>query len=195
MKRSGVALILVCLSFARSIHAADPVRPSPEIVALQQRVKELEKQIQALREETAQKIQQRIVADTALLSLAEKVSPDLTVLEPSRPHIYQPVRLDSSGIILLVSLERVEPYIDGYKAILDIGNPSSARFSGYDVTTSWSYDETRYKKKRSDTFTGTLEPGTWTKTELILPGTSGSELRFIAIGIKASSVVLRQATN
>jgi|SRR5665213_1831783 len=196
MKRSGVALTLVCLSFARSVRAADAVKPSPEVAALQQRVRELEKQVQALREDTAEKIQQRVAVDNAIASILEKVSLDVTVLEPSRPNIYQPVRLDSSGLILLVSIEHVEPYLDGYKIVLSIGNPSSAKLSGYDLTSSWSYDEARYRKKRSDTFTGTLEPGTWTKTELILPETSGSELRFVAIGIKATNVMLRrQAAN
>lgn len=69
-----------------------------------------------------------------LLELAQK-SYRTADLDPSSLKKYQ--RIDTSSGFFLVALEDVMPYLDGYKLILSIGNPSSATYNGFTLKVKW----------------------------------------------------------
>ncbi|MEW6408644.1 MAG: hypothetical protein AB1488_00830 [Nitrospirota bacterium] len=69
------------------------------------------------------------------------------VLDPSSLKHYE--RIDTSSGFFLISLEDVTPYLDGYKLILSIGNPSSATYAGFTLRVKWGkryYDSGEYLK-------------------------------------------------
>lgn len=120
-------------------------------------------------------------------------------LDPASPKKYQ--RFDSQDGFFVVSFENAEPYLDGYRVAIEIGNLSSARYVGFKLDTTWGprYDwekstEESYKKweelrqKKEFTFTNPLLPGTWNKVELILPATKASQVGFIELSITTDTI-------
>jgi hypothetical protein len=111
-------------------------------------------------------------------------------------------RVDSGSVDLLVLVEDVTPYLDGYKLTLQIGNPTSALLTNARLDVSWgnklSPNSTDADfKKYLETFrqsefpvNGDLKPGMWTRTEIILSPASRDSFGEVSIGINVPAVVL-----
>jgi len=82
-------------------------------------------------------------------------------------------------------LDDIEPYSNGYKLVLSIGNPYYAVFSGMKTRARWGSafeteasekDMSAYEawektfKEKEETVTHELRPGTWNKITVIRPG-------------------------
>ena len=95
---------------------------------------DLNKQIKELKESL--EVTDKWVLDNwdKLDNLASKYT--IAELSPASPKKF--IRIDSlSGFSLLVSLEDVTPYLDGYRVKLEIGNPTTAVYVGYKMTVEW----------------------------------------------------------
>lgn len=110
-------------------------------------------------------------------------------------------RIDTDTGMFLVSVEDASPYLDGYRIILNIGNPSYAAYKGFKLTANWN---TVYKdgldfnqwikteRTKEVSFTESLEPGQWNRIELLLPATTGEQLGFFALSMDTSTISLRR---
>ncbi|MGH9718508.1 MAG: hypothetical protein ACRD4R_17505 [Candidatus Acidiferrales bacterium] len=120
------------------------------------------------------------------------------------------LRIDTDQGMFLVAVQNVEPYLDGYKITLDVGNTSSATFHGFKLHSEWNtkYDWTHYTeasfdswqketRKRDDSFPEVLYPGRWNAVEVLLPSTSAGQLGFFEVSMETSEVSLQlpPATN
>lgn len=127
---------------------------------------------------------------------------DSVMLDPSNPQGYS--RLDTANGWFLISLKSAEVYLDGYKLTLNIGNPSSATYTGLKIKTKWnsSYDWTHYSessfkvwqaamRSKDDDLTDALQPGAWNSVEIILPQTKPTELSYVQVSIETNTVSLR----
>lgn len=150
------------------------------IRALEQKVKTLEFQLDAALKWSAQ-IQSRWH--------------DTVDFDPALPDAFQ--RLDTDTGALFATLGVVEPYLDGYKVNLFIGNPSTARISTYTLSVKWaprrkpedSYDKwLKGRKEKVFEESEELRPGKWTALAIILPATSSSEFGYLQIQIDPKSV-------
>jgi hypothetical protein len=112
-------------------------------------------------------------------------------------------RVDTDLGFFLVSVREADQYLDGYRVLLDVGNPSYATYNGMKITVKWnrSYDWSKYTaesleawnkaiRNKEITLTDQLRPGAWNKVEVILPSTKGDELGSFVISMDVSSVVL-----
>ena len=122
----------------------------------------------------------------------------LDEVEEQRKYIFLDVsskayqKLDSDGLIFLISCDDIKPYAGGYKIPLLIGNPYLIVFSGFNLSIEWgkSYDSkkdkyTEWKKSlrnKEESFTNVLLPGQWNKVELIIFPAKEDEIQHLKIG-------------
>lgn len=112
-------------------------------------------------------------------------------------------RLDTDSGFFLVSLESVTAYLNGYKLMLDIGNPSDANFQSATISVTWSkpydwahYTDASYKQWQSAEHTQdfqvstTLRAGTWNPVEVDLVPAAADELGFLQLSMKVKGVLL-----
>ena len=115
-------------------------------------------------------------------------------------------RLDTEAGTFLVSIANVQPYLDGVKLTLDIGNVQSISYRGYVVTAeygihqpsepasnTWQAEYDAYKqslKTISETHADTLLPGKWNTATIILPNVKPTEFGYVSISLKMDVVEL-----
>ncbi|MGI6621047.1 MAG: hypothetical protein ACOX35_06370 [Bacillota bacterium] len=111
-------------------------------------------------------------------------------------------RLDHNNGFFLISVDSVEPYLDGQRVTLNIGNPLNATFNGFTATITWGKAIPQEAdvdawldwggSLRDQTFQmlDTLSPGRWNKVSFVLPGTAPDEARYLRISITTDVVSL-----
>jgi Protein of unknown function (DUF3251) len=130
---------------------------APDVAALEKRIKSLESKVYALE---------------------YKLDKDNSVELDTSSDVYQ--RVNSNNGSFLVRVIRAEPYLNGYKVFLAIGNTTTATFSGFDLSLKWGTTEPspgEFAKwmtwfnslnKKTQSFVQDLEPGRWNQVEVIL---------------------------
>jgi hypothetical protein len=114
-------------------------------------------------------------------------------------------RLDTSLGSFLVSVNDVKPYSNGYKLVLNVGNPYSASFKGITIKAKWGpafdskvseSDEKYYEnwqksfREKEETMTDELKPGTWNVLTLILSPAKAEDLGLIELSMSVSQTSL-----
>jgi hypothetical protein len=170
--------------------------PAPSLTS-QKQIDELKSQIAALRAkvlslETSQ-------GDSAYRLFKLELSKDAykSVVLDMTSRNYQ--RIDTDTGTFLISIEDASPYLDGYRIVLNIGNPSFAAYKGFKLTVKWN---TSYKKgmdpqqwinaerTKEISFVGSLDAGSWNRVEMLLPSTTGEQLGYFVVSMETSTVSL-----
>jgi len=153
-----------------------------------------QKQIDELKKETKELKEQ--VKNIDKLSFTQAVR--LDEVEDQRKYIFLDVsskayqKLDSDGLIFLISCDDIKPYAGGYKIPLLIGNPYLIIFSGFNLSIEWGkgYDSKKDKytewknslRNKKESFTNVLIPGQWNKVEIIIFPAKEDEIQHLKIG-------------
>lgn len=103
--------------------------------------------------------------------------------------------------IFLVSIEKLEPYLDGYKATLHIGNISTLTMLGGDFVVKWGLPWNTPNKKLTDiwasrkskkfTFAQNFPVGSYTAIEVALTPAKPEEVKTLNVAISWNRVSLR----
>ena len=123
------------------------------------------------------------------------------ILDPSSLNTYQ--RIDAGSFQLLVSLESVTPFLNGYKVVIDVGNPSTVKLSNVKVTCKWAkrFDWNNNSpdafKRWHDSIRSTevsvqktVVSGSWNPVEIVVLPASPEELGYLAISITTGTASL-----
>lgn len=159
---------------------------SGDVKTLHQQIEEVKNKLDNLEKQTTRL---RFELD------AEKTKYDSIVIDPSSKGY---LRLDSSTGSFLVSLRDVQPYADGYKLKLNIGNPTSATYSGFALDVKWnksfekfsSQDWDNAQHEKTFKFAEKLMPGSWNTVFLTLSPAQKEELEYIEISMTTDQVIL-----
>jgi hypothetical protein len=181
-------LIPFVLFFGSVVAAAQA--PSKEIAELKNQISALKAKIAVL-ETNRQEIYRRLSNAEFASSRYRTATLDLASKN------YQ--RLDTDMGSFMVAAESVEPYLDGYKVVLSIGNPMLATFNGFKLRVEWAtsitkaadyetWEKTRQQKEIS--FTEPLQPGRWNQVELLLPSTKPDQLGYFNLSLDISTISL-----
>ncbi|MCC6356190.1 MAG: DUF3251 domain-containing protein [Verrucomicrobiae bacterium] len=125
--------------------------------------------------------------------------------------------VDSQAGRFLVSCDGVEPYLDGHRVTLEIGNPFNATFSGFELairfgrrppTTTFdpstatvaTFESWRNQQKAWEnslrlqevSFLDELPPGSWKRVEAILSPSKPDEVGYVDLLIKTDIVTLKK---
>jgi len=159
---------------------------------------DLRKDLVDLRQEVAT-LKTKLEFDEYLLSTkqvkSDSISLDLT------QKAYQ--RLDTDTGFFLVSVEEAQPYLNGYKIHLSVGNPSYATYKDYKMTVKWNrvYDWAKYTQasyeewnkaiqEKEISFPDSLQPGAWNSVDLILAPVTPDQLGYLVLSMSTSTVSL-----
>jgi hypothetical protein len=127
-----------------------------------------------------------------------KLQHETIELDPSSPGAFQ--RVDSRTGPLLVSLTNVEPYLDGFKVILKIGNPLAIEYKGFKMKANYSprqrsgekwMDWYNKRKAKEFSFSQSLYPGQWNIIELIFPDTKPDAFGWISLSLETDRISLK----
>lgn len=197
---------LLCI--AQSTKATSPA-PTAHSADLQRQIDSLKKKIGELDAELAiLKGDSEAAGDIATLKGELDVVGDIlngkqdkndeVLLHPSSRDFQ---RLDTNLGSFLVSIKDVSPYLNGYKIILNIGNPSAADFADATIHLKWgkpynaklSMDVWENSLRSQDTkLTTNLSSATWNTVEIILAPASPDELQYLRLSMDTPSVILRK---
>jgi len=118
-------------------------------------------------------------------------------------------RIDTSSGFFLILVGNAEPYLDGYRLHLRIGNPTSARYNGFKLTLTWQKPVPKQKDGESDqefskrwdewlkaeprekefSFTEVLYPSSWNPVSLVVSPATPEELKELQISSMDTSQV------
>jgi ABC-type transporter Mla subunit MlaD len=126
------------------------------------------------------------------------------VLDPSDPDKF--VRVNTTSGFFLVSLKNVEPYLDGHKVTLDIGNPTTATYKNLRMKATWGSkfdpqlardDPSAYSKweaglKLKDvSVVDDVKPGAWNKITFVLAPSKPTEMGYLKLKMDFDTISLR----
>jgi hypothetical protein len=103
---------------------------------------------------------------------------------------------------VIVSMDKIEPYLDGYKVTLSVGNPTTVTFSDATIEVEWglpwgngrSYVETsKSRKKKTFSILKSFQPGAYTLTEVALTPAKAEEIKSLSVGVTWSKINMRRA--
>lgn len=105
--------------------------------------------------------------------------------------------------IFLASINKIEPYLDGYRVTFSVGNPTNMTFHGGEFKVGWGLPwGTKDKKfaeinasRRSKIFSIVQDflPGSYTAVSLALTPAKPDEIKLIDVGISWNRISLRQS--
>ena len=125
--------------------------------------------------------------------------------DPTGDKSYQ--RVDTDVAPFLVVLQHVQPYLDGERVTLLIGNPNNVSFSGVEIHAMWSKrvpdmklppeqlekawnEYNKSQREKSVTLTDTLRPGYWNKVTFTVAPAKSGDFGALGIGLKVNSLRL-----
>jgi hypothetical protein len=161
-----------------------------DVDALKKEVQELKVRVGAIQELQTKVFQLELARDEFRT----------TWFDPTGAKGYQ--RVDANIGYFLVTLENVEPYLDGQRVTLLIGNPNSATFSGFEVKASWRIraptegskntwaEWVNSQQEKVIKLTDTLRAGTWNKVTFIIAPAKAEQFGSLGIAITTNQIVL-----
>lgn len=121
---------------------------------------------------------------------------EIAWFDPQDDKKYQPVRGPAGPI--LVILEKVEPYLDGFTVHMRLGNPTSAGYTGFTADVKWGrefllnkdadYNKLADKKIEAKEY---LAPGSWTTVKFNVAPATAEQMRRIGFAPVFNSISLR----
>lgn len=209
--RSTSFILLTALSvptcFGQAVSAKTPtssLKPvaKPPEFATRGEVDELKRQLENLTKQISDLQAEKKSSDEFMYQVwfdVSKLKKDSAELDPASPNTY--IRVESDVGPLLVSLENAEPYLDGYKVHLTIGNPLSLTFKGFQIAATWAPRLSgndyagwlKKQKKKTFSLTQDLLSGRWNAVTLILPETKAEEVGYLEVSITINTISLGAA--
>lgn len=205
------------LPIALMLSGCEQPETTQKIAALEQRVKNQEEQNAALLSALAEN-EKRVNGQLSFLireALQRTLQEKTAVIDP---HSKGYSVLDTGRGSLLIFCDGVEPFLDGYRIKLRLGNPLYMRFSGFKLKfkfghkppelptkentkeeelvkafEKWPKDSEAWKKSLShaeESYTDDLSPGTWTSVEAVLPEAKAEDITYIEVGIETDRISL-----
>jgi len=220
-----IALLMKTRLFCHSLFAiamllfsCEKPETAQKIASLEQRLKSQEEQNAALINALGEN-DKRVNGQLSFLlqeALQRSVEQKTAIIDP---HSKGYSILDTGRGSLLISCDGAEPFLDGYRIKLRLGNPLYMRFSGFKLKfkfgqkpptlptkenvkdgnvakalfETWPKENEAWKeslKHAEESYTDDLLPGTWTNIEAVLPQANAEEIAYIEVGIEADRISL-----
>ena len=148
---------------------------------MQRSISELEKELRKLQ------------IDVLILKLSDN---ETAWFDPQDQQAYTGIKT-AVGQVLFV-LERVEPYLDGFKITFRVGNPTSATLNGFNAKITWgpkldaSASNQPSPREVEVKFTESIRSGAWAYVSANVAPAKPEEVRRIGITPKFNNVGLMQ---
>ena len=186
-------VLLPCLVVACAAQSTQAPKTGAAKAVAKPQVAELQKEIQELQKQN-QSLWDAVSKNNAAIKEIKRTSAEL---DPATPGTWMPLQSDAG--LLLVSIDKVEPYRDGCLVELNIGNTSIATFKGYAINAAWTHKKTdaenwpdwfKSEKQQQFKFTDDLVSGRWNKAQLVLSGTRPEDFGFLSVSLSVNTISL-----
>ena len=114
-------------------------------------------------------------------------------------------KIETNSGMFLISVKKMEKVDNGYRLVLEIGNPNAATYSGVKLRLHWgkkwdptfvhpSYDEWRGSLKGAEySYPGALESGQWTQISVdVVPAENTSQIERLECEMDVETVKLQE---
>lgn len=101
-------------------------------------------------------------------------------------------RVESNNGTFYIGCEDVQPFLDGFKLILRIGNPYFAAYGAAALHLSWWSGLPSARHSVQVTLTGKLRPGIWNRVEVRLTPATNDDLKSTFVSLEVNQVSLRR---
>jgi hypothetical protein len=103
-------------------------------------------------------------------------------------------RIDTNGGTFFVSVVKAEPYLNGYRLFINIGNPSMATFDGVKMTFLYGDSEKLAELQTKEISSpAKLAAGAWTQVEATLAPATTDNLKYVTLSMETNTLLLRRA--
>lgn len=106
-------------------------------------------------------------------------------------------RINTMSGFFLIDLERVEPYLNGVRVHIKIGNLMFATFHGFKLKVKWQetldFIDEREMKEEEISFTESLKAGHWNRIDFVLSPADPTKLGYLGLSIETDTVSLSKA--
>lgn len=197
MKNSRIATIAVVVALATGCSQRPDDKTAASVDALKQQVQSLTAKLQE-----AQQKQTDLAARITKLEFWQLVETDNSIALDPASKAYGVAKTNLGN--LLISVDNVSPYGDGYKVRLMVGNPNMVTFDGASLKVRWAEKpqwgaqgfnyakwSTSVQEKDVD-IPNTLLPGTWNSVEVVLSPATASQTGYLAVTATLNKLELRR---
>jgi hypothetical protein len=164
--------------------------PKTESAAVDKRLQELAGRLQKQQKDLTA-LQNRVSSDELTRNLESEAE-----LKPDDEG-YKVVSTDLGK--LTVRIQKVQPYTNGSRVTLEVGNLTSADIRGLKATVRFGSLDAQGRpddataRSRAVTFDGTMKAGSWTNLSVVLEGVPPDKLGFVLLGnIRHTGIQLRK---
>jgi hypothetical protein len=181
MKNLIKVSLFVCVLSALS-GCEDKSQPDPQIAKLEERITALEEKVQDV--------------ELKVFFAGVKGPQEFATFDPQDEKAYLPVAAPTGPVLII--LEKLEPYLDGFTVHMKIGNPSSASYSGLKAKVKWGR---KFDSKKDDDFNSLKEKeielkdfiaaGAWTVVKFNVAPAKADEVRRIVFQPDFNSLQMR----
>ena len=91
---------------------------------------------------------------------------------------------------VLVSLDRIEPYLNGFNVFIKIGNPSTAILHGVSGEINWGRSDSSDMQTKKFELLDSFPPGTWRSVKLTIGPANSQDLSKIVFSPKFNQISL-----
>lgn len=197
--RFAFTVILFLLSACGRYDAQQTPTSQAQVDKLEMEVESLKKQLESQQAEITE------VSRRRFMDILARDQYQSATFDPAANEIYS--RVDTTVGPFLMTVHAVSPNADGVKVILNLGNITTARYSGGKLHVKWATREPDQKmenyssaytkwigsiQEREITFTESLIPGRWNKVTVVLPGVQANKFGYLNVSMEVSQLQLMQ---
>ena len=168
---------LAAFAFATYTFASSTLRAQPQVTPSQDlsaRVAELEKTVEDLRQ--------------FIITVRTRQGVRYATLDCNSGQ-YSEVQTSSGSLIFFVSCAKIEPYLEGHKVTLNIGNLYAADFRNASLRLSHGTDFND-RREAQVKFSDRLPAGQWTPVVITVNPSKSEQFRHVAVEIDVETAVL-----
>ena len=167
---------------------------TPNVKDLQSSIEQLNSNISGLKNQIISMQKEQMQTDLEVYSL----SSNSASFSPSDVGVGYNV-LNTTVGHLVVTLQKLYKYADGYRVVFSIGNPTNAIINNCEATVQWGKmlggDETvsaweRSLQSKHIKLSKTIYPGTWTQVSFVLSPAQASQTAYISLSLKVTGISL-----
>lgn len=193
LQRLGICFVSVAIASGCQPQAAPTVSAAQPDKELAQKIEELRATIDVYKTTTD------YLRDKVFELEKRQNRYTTAIFDPRADQAYQ--RVDTVVGPVLVVLEDIQPFADGSRATLRIGNVTAATLSSCKLQLRWrakapseaealdAWVEKGEASKESS-LTNQFAPGSWTRTRVTLPGVTPQDMDYVEVGIGLNEISL-----
>jgi hypothetical protein len=172
-------------------------KTKPEIDALKQQIATLSNQLQ-----TSQQTEANLAGRVSTLELYRALDGDVAASLDPTTKSYGIAKTNLGN--LLISVDNIEPYADGYKLRLMVGNPNMATYDGAKLKIQWaqkpqwgqpSFDSQKWNasiQSKEIDIVNELLPGAWNPVDVVIAPATAAQTGYLTVTASLDKLSLRR---